>query len=110
SEIKSDSRVKAATFDLDWTLIRPIKGKFSKNDDDWTFLPNRISTLKSYQDAGYIIAIFTNQLSTGKKQILAISKINKIILSLQNNGIIPLVLVSTHDNIFRKPNIGMWKF
>jgi hypothetical protein len=41
----SSSLVKIAAFDLDWTLVRPIKGKFSKTPDDWTFLPFRQEVL-----------------------------------------------------------------
>lgn len=103
------SNSKIAAFDLDWTLIRPIKGRFSKNNKDWDFLPNRISTLKTYVNDGYTIVIFSNQLSKGDKRNMLISKINNVLFSLANQDIYPWVFVSVEKDIYRKPNTGMWQ-
>lgn len=105
---KSENPKRVAAFDLDWTLIRTIRGKFPKDANDWAFLPNRISTLKVYRDAGYILVIFTNQLSTGAKQTMLLSRINNVIAALAKEGISPWVLVSTNKDMYRKPDIGMW--
>lgn len=99
-----------AGFDLDWTLIRSARGRFFKDEDDWKFLPNRLLTLKSYQDSGYTLAIFTNQGYKGAKLTSAINRINNIIKYLQDNGINIFVLAATGDNSpYRKPNNIMWQ-
>lgn len=102
---------KIAGFDLDWTLIRPVRGKFPKDSNDWAMLPNRLKQLKLYQDAGYCIAIFSNQGYKGKNLTKAIDRVNNVIRYLYENGINPWVLVATKtgDDIFRKPQIGMWQ-
>ncbi len=99
---------KVLACDLDWTLIRPIHGRFPKDSDDWDFLPNRISTLKSYQDAGYTLVIFTNQNWKGAKLKMALERINNIILTLNQEHIDPWVFVATQQNNYRKPNPDMW--
>jgi bifunctional polynucleotide phosphatase/kinase len=99
---------KAACFDLDWTLIRPVRGRFPKDANDWTFLPNRISTLKSYQQAGYTLAIFTNQGYTGAKLTMALQRVNNVISSFHQQGLYPWVFVATLQNEYRKPSPGMW--
>ena len=100
---------RIAAFDLDWTIIRSVHGRFMKSADDWAFLPNRISTLKGYRDAGYTLAIFTNQGFTGAKLTTALNRINNIIAAIHAEGITPWVLVSTGKDIYRKPNTGMWQ-
>lgn len=94
--------------DLDWTLIRPIRGRFPKDENDWAWLPNRVSTLKSYQDAGYLIVIFSNQKASGKKLTMLLNRINNVIDALIKSGILPWVFVATEDNYYRKPQQGMW--
>jgi bifunctional polynucleotide phosphatase/kinase len=94
--------------DLDWTLIRPIKGRFPKDASDWAWLPNRILTLKAYQNAGYLIVIFSNQGVKGKKLTMALDRINNVIQALNTEGIQPWVFVATENNEYRKPEPGMW--
>lgn len=53
-----------ATFDLDWTLIKPKKGKHPKDKDDWVFLPGVKDKLIELNKNGVTIIIFTNQSST----------------------------------------------
>ena len=98
-----------AGFDLDWTLIRTVKGRFPKSADDWAFLPNRLSTLKGYQNAGYTLAIFTNQGYAGAKLTTALNRVNNVITALNAEGIFPWVLVATGKDRYRKPSIGMWQ-
>lgn len=97
-----------AAFDLDGTLVRTIHGRFPKHDHDWAFLPNRIDILKAYHTAGYTIVIFTNQNYKGARIQLAMDRINHIINALNIQGLNPWVLAANMDNIYRKPNIGMW--
>lgn len=100
---------RVAAFDLDWTIVRNIRGKFPKDVNDWAFLPNRISTLKAYHDAGYTLVIFTNQGYKGGLLPIMIQRINNIIRSLHQESIIPLVFAATGpDSIYRKPNPNMW--
>ena len=94
--------------DLDWTLIRPVHARFPKDANDWAFLPNRLITLKAYRDAGYTIAIFTNQGYKKTKLTVAISRTNNIINALLNEGINPWVFAATNSDIYRKPEKGMW--
>lgn len=96
-----------AAFDLDWTIIRTFKGRFPKDNDDWKFLPNRLKTLKEYNDAGYTLVIFTNQRYKGKKLETAIARINNVINDFNINGINPWIFVATND-IYRKPSNNMW--
>lgn len=96
-----------AAFDLDWTLVRTIRGRFPKDVDDWAILPNRLSVLKEYTDAGYNIAIFTNQRYKGKNLTKAINRINNIINYLITNGINPWVFVAISDES-KKPSPYMW--
>lgn len=95
---------KVASFDLDWTLIRPVRGKFPKDADDWAFLPNRITTLKQW-GIGYTLAIFTNQ---GSGSAMAIQRVNNVVAALNREGIYPWVFAATLKNEYRKPNPGMW--
>lgn len=99
-----------AAFDLDWTLVRPIKGRFPKNEDDWEFLPGRLYILKKYIDFGYTLAIFTNQGYRGEKLTMAIGRLNKILTFLVNEKINIWMLAATGANSsYRKPNIEMWQ-
>lgn len=99
-----------AGFDLDWTLVRSVKGKFFKDSNDWKFLPNRLLSLKYYQDNGYLIIIFTNQGYKGIKLTEAIIRINNIIKFLAQENIHPWVFAATGANSFyRKPNYAMWQ-
>lgn len=101
--------INIAAFDLDWTLIRPIKGKFSKTPDDWALLPNVLNTLKAYKEAGYIIVIFTNQYSSNQTKLLFnYEKVSLVTNKLLENNVIDIVLMATHKDEYRKPQIGMW--
>lgn len=99
---------KVLALDLDNTLVRTRKGKFFKDANDYAFLPNRIFVLKKYIQHGYTIAIFTNQKYTKDKLKMAIERKNNILVDLLNEGINPWMYISTLDDNYRKPNIGMW--
>jgi len=98
-----------AAFDLDWTLVRSVKGTFPKDENDWAFLPNRIGVLRYYQDLGSTLVIFTNQGYKGNKLTTAINRINKIIAGLIEQQLNPWVFAATGDGSqYRKPGINMW--
>lgn len=99
---------KVFATDLDWTLVRPIRGRFPKDANDWAFLPNRILTLKTYKDAGYTIVIFTNQGYKKTKLVTALNRTNNIITALLKENINPWVFAATDQDIYRKPSSGMW--
>lgn len=99
-----------SAFDLDWTLVREIRGKFPKDENDFAFLPNRLVVLKYYVENNYTIVIFTNQGYTGVKLTMAINRINNILQVLLREGINPWIFAATgKDSSYRKPNIGMWQ-
>jgi bifunctional polynucleotide phosphatase/kinase len=93
--------------DMDGTIIRTRRGVFPKDQDDWALLPNRISTLKRYINHGFIIVIFTNQ--KRNPNVMTI-KAQNVLKKLIEEGINPWVFVSTKDDKYRKPNIGMWEY
>lgn len=97
-----------AAFDLDWTLVRPVRGQFPRDANDIALLPNRLSVLKEATVKGYTIVIFTNQKSTTEKKLqLNFARVNNCVNLL--DGIKIIVLMSTGEDIYRKPNTGMWQ-
>jgi DNA 3'-phosphatase len=102
--------VKAACFDLDWTLIRPQNTKFPRTYDDNVIMNNRIQVLKRYIEDGYHIIIFTNQKLTNKENLnFKISRMNDIFKKFKDEGIDVIILMSTAEDKYRKPNTGMWE-
>ena len=99
---------KIASFDLDGTLIKTISGnKFPKNKDDYKYAFENVSIeLSKLIETGFKIVIFTNQkgISTGKTNRQDI--INKI------EKLFPFAdyFISTKDDLYRKPMIGMIDF
>ncbi len=121
----------AAGFDLDWTLIRPSKGTFPKIknkykylneikphnhgklmiDYDVVILPGRLGKLLELQKLGYMIIIVTNQKVTRFSPLNSrISRINLVIKILEHYDIHPIVMMSTAEDVYRKPNTGMWDY
>lgn len=97
-----------AGFDLDWTLVRPIHGLFPKSPEDKALLPNRLHILSQAREKGYTIVIFTNQKATTENKLqLNFARVKNCIDLLAD---IPFILLmSTGDDIYRKPNFGMWQ-
>jgi bifunctional polynucleotide phosphatase/kinase len=107
--------------DLDWTLIRPIKGKIHPLDEhDWQFLYNA-EYMRAIHDkitAGYHFVIFTNQCGLltkkgGKMDDEGFKRRWYIILEQLNKDydIKPAALIaSLYDDFNRKPCCGMWEF
>lgn len=113
---------KILGMDLDWTLIKPIKGKVHPIDEtDWELLYNDTSALemiKTKQKLGYKFVIFTNQggllnnkpgkmnVEGFKKRWLHILELLKITYDIKSIYLI----VSLYDDFNRKPATGMWDF
>lgn len=97
-----------ACFDLDWTLVRPYQGDWPKSPSDIILLPNRISTLKQLRERGFTIIIFTNQKSTTPTKVsFNHDRVNNFVNLISD---IPIILfMSISDDIYRKPNIGMYQ-
>ena len=97
---------KLACFDLDWTLIRPIKSRFPTQAEDQAFLPGRIHTLTYLYQQGWTLVVFTNQKSRTDKEVL--TKMNRVNVFIQKLNLPIVVLMATADDQYRKPDIGMW--
>jgi DNA 3'-phosphatase len=108
---------KILALDLDWTLIKPIKGKiFPVNKDDWEFLyPQQLSKIKEYIDNGYKFVVFTNQamILKGKSYDMDGFKDRwlQIYTELGKFDIFSVYLLfAVYDDFYRKPCTGMWTF
>lgn len=100
---------KFVAFDLDWTLVRPLKGRFSTSPEDVTFMANRLNVLKWLFIEGYTIVIMTNQLdckSNPKEKSQA--KLNNVIQMLKKINIEVIAIMSHKKDYYRKPEIGMY--
>lgn len=96
---------KVASFDLDWTIIRP-KGNtvFPKDNNDWVIFPKILTFIREKHMGGYCIVIFTNQKNVDRN--LFKTKIENI----SNHLKVPLLLYgSTKNDLYRKPSVGMWE-
>ena len=110
--------------DLDWTLIRPIKGKIHPLDEhDWQFMydAEHMRAIREKLSTSYNLVIFTNQgglLSKiskkgGKMDVEGFKRRWHVILECleREHGIKPIALVaSLYDDFNRKPCCGMWEF
>ena len=99
-----------ACFDLDWTLIRPNKGKFATDINDMVIMSNRINVLKNLNETGYNIVIFTNQKLTVRESIeFKLNRMNNFISILRDNNIDVMLFIATNEDEYRKPNTAMWE-
>ena len=54
---------KILGMDLDWTIIKPIKGKIHPLDDkDWEFFSSKLSKIQDKINEGYKFVIFTQNI------------------------------------------------
>jgi bifunctional polynucleotide phosphatase/kinase len=121
TKMKDSSSNKILGMDLDWTLIRPIKGKIHPLDEnDWQFLydAEHMRAISDKIATGYKFVIFTNQggLLSKKGGSMGVEEFKSrwyvIIDRLEKeHNIIPFALVaSLYDDFNRKPCGGMWQF
>jgi len=106
--------------DLDFTIIRPIKGKiFPVDKHDWQFLGDLTPIQKYINSGGYKFVIFTNQAGLASKKTgnMDIEDFksrweNDIYPKLKTDYQISSVylIVALYDDFFRKPTTGMWDF
>ncbi|CBH11647.1 polynucleotide kinase 3'-phosphatase, putative [Trypanosoma brucei gambiense DAL972] len=106
--------LKVAAFDLDDTLIMPKTGAVFPRDDptDWKWLTPSVPThLRVLHDGGFMVVIFSNQAGIGGKQWneKKADVVKQKVVRLSKGLNIPLTaFLSTKDDIWRKPNVGMW--
>ncbi|GAF79379.1 unnamed protein product, partial [marine sediment metagenome] len=99
-----------ASFDLDWTLTKTVRGQWPKDSDDITLLPNVPSTLKDLRNKGYTIVVFTNQKSTTENKInFNYQRVNNFINLIPDIPIILMMSIGKDNDIYRKPNTGMYQ-
>lgn len=109
---------KILGLDLDWTLIKPKKGKvFPINSEDWEFLIDEegFDCLNSYLRMGYKIVVFTNQALIAKGKSYDMEGFKQrwdmIYSALSEKGIKSVyMLFAIRDDFYRKPCSGMWDF
>lgn len=110
---------KILGMDLDWTIIKPIRGKIHPLDEtDWEFFSSKLQKIQDKITNGYKFVIFTNQagLLSGKKNQLNLDQFKSrwvdICTRLQTQyGIVSVYLIaSLYDDFNRKPCTGMWDF
>jgi bifunctional polynucleotide phosphatase/kinase len=92
---------KIASFDFDWTLVKPKDNrKFPKTVDDWQWLfPSIPSIIKQLYNDGYIIVIFTNQSKEWKKD-----QIMNVVKTLD----IPIHIAIAFEKKYYKPDITLY--
>jgi bifunctional polynucleotide phosphatase/kinase len=97
-------RQKAAIFDYDWTLARPISnGVFSKSLDDWQWLTKSVpDTILHYYEKGYCIIVVSNQTKNTEM------KTNQIVKALSTLLPVPSLVAVGYEEIDKKPNTMMF--
>ncbi|XP_065826181.1 bifunctional polynucleotide phosphatase/kinase-like isoform X2 [Oscarella lobularis] len=102
---------KIAAFDLDGTLIETKSGKvFATGPNDWKLkFDNVKAKLKSLEEAGYKIVVFSNQRGLKNKALESDfrAKLTEITKKIEA----PLQLFASMSGIkYRKPCMGMWDY
>jgi DNA 3'-phosphatase len=99
-------------FDVDGTLITSKKGRrYALDADDWIFLGDVPEVLNKFKNAGWTIALISNQSDWSKKTEQIKGKFESILTALQEaNGWTPWLLLATgaKDAIYRKPGRGLY--
>ena len=101
--IESTGRISA--FDLDWTLIRPIYGKFPKDAEDYEILPGRKEKLQELIYDGYNLIVVTNQGWT--KKVDQENALQRIINFINELDLPIIVFMAKKKDDYRKPNTDM---
>jgi len=98
--------------DMDGTLIAVKSGKkFAHNANDWIILNEKvIEKVKEYHTKGYKIVIFTNQAGIEKGHTKEQDIKTKIENITELIGVPIQALIASHNDYYRKPSTGMWKY
>lgn len=100
-----DPSLPIAGFDLDHTLIKPIKNKvFPKDRDDWQFMSDLIVSRLTKVSKTHRVVVFTNQ---GEKRFNKEDFEYKI-RNIQESLPFLEVRISHGKDKYRKPDTGMW--
>lgn len=97
--------------DVDSTVITTKSGKkFAENESDWKLWhPTAVTaTLKRYYEAGYRVALISNQggVAAGRVQV---SDLMQKMKAVSEKTEVPCeVMLSIGDDLFRKPRPGCW--
>ena len=107
--INSDKiKSKIASFDLDYTLIKPHKSVHPKDINDWELCFDILKEkLNYFYKNDFSLVIFSNQSSFNNpdRQKIIISRIEQFLEFIN----LPFhVFISTRNDFCRKPNTGMW--
>lgn len=98
--MKPRFRMKVVFFDYDWTLVKPIKGVFPKNVDDWMYLRENVKdTIINYYKKGYMIVIITNQSKEWKVEQIK---------NVMNDIGVPITALIAMNKIDYKPSINLF--
>ena len=103
---------KIAMFDMDGNLINTKSGKtHAQRASDWMWFDDSVpAKLKEYASNNYVIVIASNQkgVSTGATKL---HDLFDKVMDFSTQFDFPLaVMLATHEDIFRKPCIGMWEY
>jgi DNA 3'-phosphatase len=99
-------------FDVDGTLVTSKKGRrYALDADDWIFLGDVPKVLNEFKEAGWTIALVSNQADWSKKTDQIRGKFESILSELEEaNGWTPWLLLATgaKDTEYRKPGRGLY--
>ncbi|GIL69987.1 hypothetical protein Vretimale_10021 [Volvox reticuliferus] len=105
---------KIAAVDLDGTMVNTKSAaQFPKDESDYKwFNKSTPSVIRGYHESGHKVVIFTNQggiksAITGKMAEKVKGRIDAVVAEL---GIPVQVFAATMDDLYRKPETGMWDF
>lgn len=97
---------KVAAFDLDWTLIRPMRYLISTDTTNLVLMPRVRETLSYLREQGYTIVVFTNQRCKSEKECL--TKMQRVVAALHLMEVPVYALMALAEDEYRKPQPGMW--
>jgi bifunctional polynucleotide phosphatase/kinase len=101
---------KIAGFDMDYTLIKPKSGKrFPVDHNDWEWLYPNVKDKLTVIAKDFQVVVFSNQMGISKGKTTE-KEIKLKCKNIQKDINIPIIfLMSTEDDKYRKPRIGLWK-
>ena len=100
-------KIKLASFDFDHTIAKPLKTIHPKSVDDWMYVFDIVKQkLTNLYKKDFVIVFFSNQKRCkDDKEKLILDRFTQVIEDLN----IPInMYISLYDDIYRKPNLGMF--